>query len=67
MSSVPLIGCNMAPMNKLVAGDDGASFYGKGNVTEEFIREDLMTSTVLHRGLISGYPASGAAFVGRRD
>jgi len=54
-------------MNKLVAGDDGASFYGKGNVTEEFIREDLMTSTVLHRGLISGYPASGAAFVGRRD
>jgi hypothetical protein len=34
---------------------------------EEFIGEDLVTAAVLHRGLISGYHAAGAAFVGTRD
>jgi hypothetical protein len=54
-------------MNKLVSGDDGAFLYRKGNVTRGFICEDLVTAAVLHRGLISGYPAPGAAFVGKRD
>ena len=67
MSSAPLIGCNAAPMNKLVAGEGGASFYEIENVEKQFICEDLLTATVLHRGLISGYPASGAAFVGKSD
>jgi hypothetical protein len=34
---------------------------------KESIGEDLVTAAVLHRGLISGYPAPGAAFVGKRD
>ena len=28
---------------------------------------DQRTVTLIHRGLISGYPAPGAAFDGRRD
>jgi len=35
VNSAPLIGCNTAPMNKLVAGDGGASLYEKENVEEE--------------------------------
>jgi hypothetical protein len=56
VSSAPLIGCEAAAMGE-VGGEDGASSYGKGNVEEEFHVEGLMTATVLHRGLISGYPA----------
>ena len=46
-------------MDEFVGGEDGASSYGKGNVKDEFRVESLMTATVLHRGLISGYPAYG--------
>ena len=41
----------------LVACEDGSSFFEKGRVKKEFIGEDLVTAAVLHRGLISGYPA----------
>jgi hypothetical protein len=59
--SVPLIGFN----NTLVACG-GGSFFEKGH-EKKSIDEDLVTDPVLHRGLISGYPAPGAAFVGERD
>jgi hypothetical protein len=65
VTRAPLIGCNMASMNKLVVGDDGASFCGKGNIKEELVGENLITVNLLQRGLISGYPAPRAAFVGR--
>jgi hypothetical protein len=35
VSSASLIGCNTAPMNKLVAAEGGASLYEKENVEEE--------------------------------
>ena len=42
----------------LVACEDGASFlYEKGHVKKKSMGEDLVTAAVLHRGLISGYPA----------
>jgi len=34
-SSASLIGCNTAPLNKLVAGEGGVSLYEKENVEEE--------------------------------
>jgi hypothetical protein len=57
----------MTAINMLVACEVGSSFFEKGRVKKKFIGEDLVTAAVLHRGLISGYPAPGAAFVGRRD
>jgi hypothetical protein len=54
-------------MNTLVACEGGSSFFEKGRVKKEFIGKDLVTAAVLHRGLISGYTAPRAAFVGTRD
>ena len=54
-------------MKKIVACEDGASFHGTGIVEKEFSCAALITATVLHRGLIPGYPAAEAAFVARRD
>jgi hypothetical protein len=66
--SVPLIGFNnVTAINMLVACEDGSSFFEKGRVKKEFIGKDLVTAAVLHRGLISGYTAPRAAFVGTRD
>ena len=67
--SVPLIGFNfnMTAINMLVACEDGSSFFEKGHVKKEFIGKDLVTAAVLHRGLISGYTAPRAAFVGTID
>ena len=44
----------------------GGSFFEKGD-EKKSIGEDLVTAAVLHRGLISGYPVPGAAFVGERE
>jgi hypothetical protein len=65
--SVPLIGFNMTAINMLVACEDSSSFFEKGRVKKKFIGKDLVTAAVLHRGLISGYTAPRAAFVGTRD
>ena len=68
MFSVPLIGFNnMTAIKMLVACEDSSSFFEKGRVKKEFIGKDLVTAAVLHRGLISGYTAPRAAFVGTRD
>jgi hypothetical protein len=58
---------NMTAINMLVACEDGSSFFEKGRVKKEFIGKDLVTAAVLHRGLISGYTAPRAAFVGTID
>jgi Phage integrase family len=39
-SSAQLTGCDMAPMNNLVVGDEDVFFSEKSNVGKEFIREE---------------------------
>src|SRR5712692_5007393 len=52
----------VAPIDEFVSGENGASSFEKRIAHEGAHVKDLMTVTVLHRGLISGYPPA-AAFI----